>query len=128
MGFAGAEADEDFEAAIFEVALEWDEGAGTAFFDLAKQAVNLSFVKEELAGAIGFRVGAIAMTIGGDVKGVEPGFPVFNPPKGMSEVTPAGADGFNFRTSQDKSSLERFQNGVVMASAAVVDLDHFQGA
>jgi len=128
MGFAGAEADENFKAAIFEVALERDEGAGTAFFDLAKQAVDLSFVKEELAGAIGFRVGAVAMAIGGDVKGVEPGFPVFNPPKRMGEVTPAGADGFNFRPCQDKSGLEGFQNGIVMSSAAVMDLDHFQGA
>lgn len=38
MGFTSTEADEDFEATIFQVALEGDEGAAALFFDLAEKA------------------------------------------------------------------------------------------
>ena len=70
MGFTGAEADEDFEATIFQVALEGDEGAAALFFDLAEESDDFGTVQQKFAGAFGFEVGTVSMAVGGDMKGV----------------------------------------------------------
>jgi hypothetical protein len=110
VGFAGAQADEDLEAAVLEIPLEGNQGAGSAFFDLAEKTVNLGLVEKKFTGPVGFRVGAVAVAVGGDVEGVKPGFAVFNAAVGVGEVTIAGADGLNFRAGQDNTSLDRIQD------------------
>ena len=70
MRLTGAEADEDFEATIFQVALEGDEGATALFFDLAEKADDFGTVQQKFAGAFGFEVGTVSMAVGGDMKGV----------------------------------------------------------
>ena len=70
MSFAETEADENLETAVFKVAFEWDEGAGAAFFDLTKEPDDFGMVKEQFALTIRFRVGPVAVAIGGDVEGV----------------------------------------------------------
>ena len=128
MGLPGAQAHKNFEAAVLEIAFERDKGAGAAFFDLAKKAVNLRLVEEEFAGAVRLRVGAVPVAVGGDVEGVEPSFAVFNPAEGVGEVAVAGTDRFDFRAGQDNTGFDRLQDRVIVASPAVVDLDGFQGA
>ena len=70
MGFTGAEADEDFEATIFQVALEGDEGATALFFDFAAEGGDFGKVHEKFGAAFGFEVGTVSMAVGGDVKRV----------------------------------------------------------
>ena len=70
MGFTSTEADEDFEATIFQVSLEGDEGTAALFFDLAEESDDFGAVKEKFAGAFGFEVGTVSMAVGGDVKRV----------------------------------------------------------
>lgn len=110
VGFAGAQADENLEAAVFEIPLEGNQGAGSAFFNLAKETVNLGLVEKKFTGPVGLRVGAVAVAVGGDVEGVKPGFAVFNAAVGVGEVAVAGADGLNFRAGQDYTSFDRLQN------------------
>ncbi len=110
VGFAGAQADKNLEAAVFEIPLEGNQGAGSAFFDLAEETVNLGLVEKKFTGPVGLRVGAVPVAVGGDVEGVEPSFAVFNPAEGVGEVAVAGADGLNFRAGQDYTSFDRLQN------------------
>ncbi len=110
MSFAGTQANEDLEAAVLKVALEGNQGAGAAFFDLTQETMDLGFVKEKFAGAVRFRVGAVAVGVGGDVEGVKPGFAVFNAAVGVGEIAVAGADGLNFRAGQDNTSFDRLQD------------------
>ena len=70
MGFTSTEADEDFKATIFQVALEGDEGAAALFFDLAEKADDFGAMQQKFAGAFGFEVGTVSMAVGGDVKRV----------------------------------------------------------
>ena len=127
VGFAQSQADEDLEAAVFEIALEGDEGAGAAFFDLAHEAHDFGVVEEEFAGAVGLRVGPVAVAVGGDVEGVEPGLAVFDPAVGVGEVASAGADGFDFGPGEDDAGLDRLGDGIVVTGLAVMDFDGFQG-
>ena len=85
-------------------------------------------VKEKFAGPVRFRVGAIAVDVGGNMKRVKPCLPIFNPPKGMGKIAPAGPDRLDFRASQDDAGFDRFQDGIVMTGPAVVNFDCFQGA
>jgi hypothetical protein len=85
-------------------------------------------VEEEFAGPIRFGVGPVAVAVGGDVKGVEPGFTVFNAAVGVGEVPPAGSDGFDFGSGEDDAGFDRFGNGVVVTGFTVMDFDRFQGA
>jgi hypothetical protein len=110
VGFAGTQAHKNFEAAVFEVTLERYKCTGAAFFDLAEKTVNLGLVEKKFTGPVGFRVGAVAVAVGGDVEGVKPGFAVFNAAVGVGEVAVAGADGLNFRAGQDNTSLDRLQD------------------
>ena len=68
------------------------------------------------------------MAVGGDVKGVEPSFTVFDFAVGVSEVASACAQGFNFGTCEDDSSFDRFRDGEVVAGFPVLNFDRFQGA
>jgi hypothetical protein len=77
---------------------------------LAEKTVNLGLVEKKFTGPVGFRVGAVAVAVGGDVEGVKPGFAVFNAAVGVGEVAVAGADGLNFRAGQDNTSLDRLQD------------------
>ena len=70
VSFAEAEANENLKAAVFKVAFEGNEGAGAAFFDLTKEPDDFGMVKEQFALTIRFRVGPVAVAIGGDVEGV----------------------------------------------------------
>jgi hypothetical protein len=70
MGFAGTETHEDFEATVFEISLEGDEGSTAFFFNLAEEPDDLIAVKEKFAGTFGFEVGTITVAVGGDVEGV----------------------------------------------------------
>jgi len=70
VSFAEAEADENLEAAILKVAFEGNEGSGATFFDLTKEPDDFGMVKEQFALTIRFRVGPVAVAIGGDVEGV----------------------------------------------------------
>ena len=106
MGFAGTQAHENFEAAVFEVTLEGHKCPGAAFFDLAEEAMDLRLMEEELAGPVRFRVGSVTVAVGGNVEGVEPGFAVFNPAEGVGEVAVTGADGLNLRAGQDNTGLD----------------------
>jgi len=128
MGFTGAETHEDFEATIFEVSLEGNEGAAAFFLDLTEESHDLVAVKEEFAGAFGFQVGTIAVAVGGNVKGVEPSFAVFDFAVSVSEVTPACSEGFDLGTREDDSGFDRFGDGEVVAGFPVLDFDRFQGA
>jgi len=128
MGFTGAETHEDFEAAIFQVSLEGDEGTAAFFLNLAEESDNLVAVKKEFARAFGFQVGTIAMAVRSDVKGVEPGFAVFDFAVGVGEVASACAQGFDFGTREDDSSFDRFGDGEVVTGFPVLDFDRFQGA
>ena len=110
VGFTGTQADENLEAAVLEIPLEGNQGAGSAFFDLPEETVNLGLVEKKFSGPVGLRVGAVAVAVGGDVEGVKPGFAVFNAAVGVGEVAVAGADGLNFRTGQDNTSLDRLQD------------------
>ena len=68
------------------------------------------------------------MAVGGDVKGVEPSFAVFDFAVGMREIPSARAQGFNFSTREDDSGFDRFGDGEVEAGFPVLDFDRFQGA
>ena len=85
-------------------------------------------MKEEFPRAFGFEVGAVAVAVGGDVKGVEPSFAVFDFTVGVSEVAAARAEGFYFRSSQDDACFDRFGYGVVKTGFSVLNFDRFQGA
>jgi len=128
MGFACAETHEDFEATVFQISLEGDEGATAFFLDLAKESDDLVAVKEKFAGAFSFEVGTIAVAVRSDVKRVEPGFSVLDFAVSVSEVTPACSQGFDFGTREDDPSLDRFGDGKVMTGFPVLDFDRFQGA
>jgi hypothetical protein len=128
MGFTGAETHEDFEATIFQISLEWDEGSTAFFFNLAEESDNLVAVKKKFSGAFGFQVRTIAVAVGGDVKGVEPSFTVFDFRVSVGEVASACAQGFDFGTREDDSGLDRFGDGKVMTGFPVLDFDRFQGA
>ena len=128
VSFAEAESDENLEAAVFKVAFEWDEGAGAAFFDLTKEPDDFGMVKEQFALTIRFRVGPVAVAVGGDVEGVEPSFTIFDTGVGVGEIATASTDGFDFRTRQDNAGLDRLGDGVVMSGLAVMDFDRFQGS
>jgi hypothetical protein len=108
VGFTSAQADENLEAPVLEVALEGNKGAGAAFFDLTEESVNFGLMKKEFTGAVGFGVGAVTVAVGGDVKGVEPGLPVFDSAVRVCEVAPARADGFDLRPSEDHPGLNGF--------------------
>ena len=128
MGFTGAKTHEDFEATVFQISLEGDEGATTFFLDLAEESDDLVAVKEKFAGAFSFEVCTIAMAVRSDVEGVEPGFSVFDFAVSVSEVTPSCSQGFDFGTREDDSCLDRFGDGKVMTGFPVLDFDRFQGA
>jgi len=128
MRLAEAESNENLKSAVFKVTFEGNESAGAAFFDLSHEAHDFGMMQKEFARTIRFGVGPVAVAVWGDVKGVEPSFTVFDPTVGVSEVTPAGADGFDFRAGQDDAGFDRFGNGVVMSRLAVMDFDRFQGA
>jgi len=128
MGFACAETHEDFEATVFQISLEWDEGTAAFLLDLAKESDDLVAVKEKFAGAFSFEVRTIAMAVGGDVKGVEPGFSVFDFAVGVGEIASARAQGFNFGTREDNPGFDRFGDGEVVTGFPVLDFDRFQGA
>ena len=64
-------------------------------------------MKEEFTGAFGFQVRTIAVAVGGNVKGVEPGLAVFDFAVGVGEVAPARAEGFDFGTREDDSGFDR---------------------
>jgi len=85
-------------------------------------------MKEKFARTIRFRIGPVAMAVGGNVEGVKPGFTIFNTTIGVGQVTASGADGFDFGTGQDDAGFNRFGNGVVMTGFTVLDFDRFQGA
>jgi len=68
------------------------------------------------------------VAVGGDVKGVEPSFAVFDFSVGVGEVATARAQGFNFGTREDDSGFDRFGDGEVVAGFPVLDFDRFQGA
>jgi len=85
-------------------------------------------VKEKFARALGFEVRTIAVAVGGDVKGVEPSFAVFDFAVGVGEVASARTQGFNFGTREDDTRLDRFGDGEVVAGFPVLDFDRFQGA
>ncbi len=105
MGFAGTQAHENFEAAILKIAFERDQSAGATFFNLPKKAVDLGLVEKKFAGAVGFRVGPIAVAVGGDVERVKPSLAVFNPAERVGEVAVTGADGFDFGAGQDDAGF-----------------------
>ena len=84
-------------------------------------------VQEKFTRAIGFRVGAVPMAVGGDMEGVEPGLAVFDPAVGVGEVAATGTDGFDFGTGQDDAGFNGLGDGVVMTRLAVMDFDRFQG-
>ena len=128
VSFAEAESDENLEAAVFKVAFEWDEGAGAAFFDLTKEPDDFGMVKEQFALTIWFRVSPVAVAVGGDMEGVEPGFTIFDASVGVGEIATASTDGFDFGTGQDNAGLDRLGDGVVMSGLAVMDFDRFQGS
>jgi hypothetical protein len=128
MGFTGTETHEDFEATVFQISLEGDEGTTAFLLDLAEESDDLVAVKEKFAGAFGFEVGTIAVAIGSDVEGVEPSFAVFDFAVGVGEVTPACSEGFDFGTREDDSGFDRFGDGEVVAGFPVLDFDRFQGA
>jgi hypothetical protein len=128
MGFACAETHEDFEATVFQISLEGNEGATSFFLDLAEESDDLVAVKEKFAGPFGFQVGTIAVAVGGDVEGVEPGFSVLDFAVGVCEITPACSQGFDFGTREDDSSFDRFGDGEVVTGFPVLDFDRFQGA
>jgi hypothetical protein len=106
VGFAGAEAHKNLEAAVLEIALKRDEGAGASFLDLAEEAVDFRLMEKQFAGPVRLRVGAVAVAVGGNVEGVEPGLAVFNPAEGVGEVAVTGADGLNLRAGQDDTGLD----------------------
>ena len=85
-------------------------------------------MKKKFTGAFSFEIRTIAVAVGGDVKGVEPSFAVFDFAVGVSEVASARAQGFNFGTRQDDSSFDRFGYGEVVAGFPVLNFDRFQGA
>ena len=85
-------------------------------------------MKEEFARTFGFEVGAVAVAVGGDVEGVEPSFAVFDFAVGVGEVAAASAKGFDFRSGEDDTCLDRFGDGVVETGFSVLDFDRFQGA
>jgi hypothetical protein len=128
MGFTGTETHEDFEATVFQISLEGDEGSAAFFFNLAEESDDLVAVKEKFAGPFGFEVGTITVAIGSDVKGVEPGFSVLDFAVGVCEVTPACSQGFDFGTREDDSGFDRFGDGEVVTGFPVLDFDRFQGA
>jgi hypothetical protein len=65
-------------------------------------------VKEKFAGPFGFQVCTITVTVGSDVKGVEPSFAVFDFAVSVSEVAPACSQGFDFGTRENDSGFDRF--------------------
>jgi len=85
-------------------------------------------VKEQFALTIRFRVGPVAMAVGGDMEGVEPGFTIFDSSVGVGEIATASTDGFDFGPCQNNARLDRLGDGVVMSRLSVMDFDRFQGA
>jgi len=128
MGFTGTETHEDFEATVFQISLEGDEGSTAFFFNLAEESDDLVAVKEKFAGPFSFEVRTIAMAVRSDVKGVEPSFAVFDFAVSVGEVAPACSQGFDFGTREDDSGFDRFGDGEVVTGFPVLDFDRFQGA
>ena len=128
MAFACAQTEEDLEPAVFQIPFQGDKGTRPSFFDLAKEAVNFRLMEKKFSGTIGFRVGPVAVNVGGNMEGMEPGLPVFDATEGVGEVATPGADGFDLWSGQDHAGLDGFQNGVVVTCPAVVDFNGFQGA
>ena len=46
----------------------------------------------------------------------------------MGKVAPARPQGFDFRSGENDTGLDRFGDGKVVPSLPVVDFDRFQGA
>jgi hypothetical protein len=128
MCFACSKANEDFEATIFQVSLEGNEGTTAFFLNLAEESDDLVAVKEKFAGPFSFEVRTIAMAVRSDVKGVEPSFAVFDFAVSVSEVAPACSQGFDFGTRENDSGFDRFGDGEVVTGFPVLDFDRFQGA
>ena len=85
-------------------------------------------VEEEFAWTIRFGVGPVAVAVGGNMEGVEPGLAAFDASVGMGEIAAPGTDGFDFGSGQDDAGLDRLSDGVMMTRFAVMDFDRFQGA
>ena len=68
------------------------------------------------------------MTVGSDVKGVEPSFAVFDFAVSVGEVAPACSQGFDFGTRENDSGFDRLGDGEVVTGFPVLDFDRFQGA
>jgi hypothetical protein len=108
MCFACSKTHEDFEATIFQVSLEGNEGTTAFFLNLAEESDDLVAVKQKFAGAFSFEVRTITVAVGCDMEGVEPSFAVFDFAVGVGEVASARAQGFNFGTREDDSGFDRF--------------------
>jgi len=85
-------------------------------------------VKEKFAGALRFEIGAVAVAVRGDVKGVEPGLAIFDFSVGVSQIATARAKGFNFCAREDDAGFDRLGYGEVVAGLSVLDFNRFQGA
>ncbi len=85
-------------------------------------------MKEEFSRAFRFEVGAVAVAVGGDMKGVEPGFAVFDFAIGVGEITSTRAEGFNFGSRENDAGLDCFGNSEIVPGFPVLDFDRFQGA
>ena len=85
-------------------------------------------MKEKFAGALRFEIGAVAVAVRGDVKGVEPSFAVFDFSVGVGQIATARAKGFNFCARKDDAGFDRLGYGEVVTGFPVLDFNRFQGA
>jgi len=76
-------------------------------------------MNQKLAGAKRGVVGRVAMVVGANVAIQEPEFAVFDQAVGVFEINRSSANRFHFRSGENYSGLEFFEQEVVMARVPV---------
>src|SRR5439155_24120369 len=84
-----------------------------------EQLVDLRAAEEELAGALGLVVGAVALLERGDMGADQPRFAALDARVGIGEVDLARPDGLDLGPGQHEAGLERLVDGVFVAGSAV---------
>lgn len=84
-------------------------------------------MEKEFARTFGFEVGAVAVAVGGDVKGVEPSFTMLNLTISVGEITSTRAEGLNFSAGENDAGLDGVGDGIIKTGFPVLDLNGFQG-
>lgn len=120
LGFAFADSEEDFYAAVLPVEGEGDDGVGFGGGVFGEFA-NLGLVEEEFTDGFGLVVLAVAEGVLVNVGVVEEDLALVHAGKSVADLTAAGAEGLDLGAVEDDAGLVSGEDVVVAAGLGVVE-------